>query len=352
MDKLNILVAPLNWGLGHATRCIPIIRALELNGFVPIIASDGPALHLLQKEFPHLQSFEFPSYGIEYSEDGADFKWKMIKSTPTIIDAMRKEKKAVKRLVKQLDLSGIISDNRLGVYSKKVPSIFITHQLNVLTGNTTWISTLLHQHAISKFDECWVPDFEIKPFLSYKLGHVKNPDAKVKYIGPLSRFDKVDLPQRYELMVVLSGPEPQRTILENQLRTEIIASDKTALFISGVVEDQQKTEQIGNVTFVNYMTSDELQDAYNQSALVLCRSGYTSIMDLSKLGKKCFFIPTPGQYEQEYLAKKLKKEALVPYCKQQDFRIEKLLEVDLYQGLPMLDNAVHWKHLFCLFQRE
>ena len=352
MEKLNILVAPLNWGLGHATRCIPIIRALEENGFVPIIASDGPALRLLQMEFPHLQSFEFPSYGIEYSEHGADFKWKMIKSTPTIIDAMRKEKKAVKKLVKQLDLSGIISDNRLGCYSKKVPSIFMTHQLNVLTGNTTWISTLLHQHAISKFDECWIPDFEFKPFLSYKLGHVKNPDSKVRYIGPLSRFEARDTPQRYDVLVALSGPEPQRSILDAQLREELLSSGKKSLFISGVVEAEQRTEQVENVTFVNFMTSDQMQDAYNESAVVICRSGYTSIMDLSKLGKKCFLIPTPGQYEQEYLAKKLRKEALVPYCKQEDFRVEKLLEVDLYQGLPMLDNPIHWKHLFCLFQRE
>jgi uncharacterized protein (TIGR00661 family) len=352
LDKPNILVAPLNWGLGHATRCIPIISALEQHDYVPIIASDGPALQLLQKEFPHLQALEFPSYNIEYAADGADFKWQMIKSTPTIIDAMLKEKKIVKRLVKELDLSGIISDNRLGVSSKKVPSVFMTHQLNVLSGNTTWLSTMLHQHAISKFDECWVPDFETKPFLSYKLGHLKKPDSSIKYIGPLSRFTKVEAAEKYELMVVLSGPEPQRTILEQLLKKEISSTGRKSLFIRGIVEEHQHVEDVENITYVNYMTSQELETAYNESALVLCRSGYSSLMDLSRLGKKCFFIPTPGQYEQEYLAKKLKKEALVPFSKQSDFRIENLLEVDLYKGLPLLENPIEWPKLFDLFQRE
>ena len=147
----NILIAPLNWGLGHATRCIPIIRELQRYGFTPIIASDGIALSLLQKEFPNLTAVELPSYEIEYAKDGKDFKWKLIKNSPKMIQAIFEEKKRVKALVKQFDLKGIISDNRLGVYSKKVPSVFMTHQLNVLSGKTTWISSKLHQYFIGKF---------------------------------------------------------------------------------------------------------------------------------------------------------------------------------------------------------
>ena len=161
----NILVAPLNWGLGHATRCIPIIRELEKNGFTPIIASDGIALELLQKEFPYLQSVALPSYEIEYAIDGANFKWKLIKNSPKMIQAIFEEKKLVKNLVTTFDLKGIISDNRLGVRSKKIPSVFITHQLNVLSGKTTWISSKLHQHYIKKFTECWIPDFQEIPNL-------------------------------------------------------------------------------------------------------------------------------------------------------------------------------------------
>ena len=181
----NILVAPLNWGLGHATRCIPIIKALEENDFTPILASDGDALAMLRKEFPHLKSLELPSYQIEYAKDGADFKWKMLKSMPKMMESILDEKKIVKRWVKEFDLMGVISDNRLGVFSKKVSSVFITHQLNVLTGNTTWITSKLHQHIIKKFDECWVPDYEDAPNLTGKLGHLKTPIDHIKYIRQL-----------------------------------------------------------------------------------------------------------------------------------------------------------------------
>ncbi len=345
----NILVAPLNWGLGHATRCIPIIRALEENGYTPILASDGVALELLRKEFPHLKSLELPSYEIEYAKNGNNFKWKMLKNAPTMIEAVLAERKIVKKWVKEYQIYGIISDNRLGVHSKKVTSIFITHQLNVLTGNTSWLTSKLHQMVIKKYTECWVPDFEKNPNLTGKLGHLKKPNFKVKYIGPLSRLQKKELPIRYDLMIILSGPDPQRGMLEMQLREEILKFDGKVVFILGKVEPEQKVEQLENVTFYNFMNSAELETTFNESEKVLCRSGYTTIMDLAKLGKKAFFIPTPGQFEQEYLAKKLKKGGLVPFAKQERFRIENLLEIDLYSGLPSYESTIHWKQLFCLF---
>jgi len=350
-DK-NILVAPLNWGLGHATRCIPIIKALEQNGFVPIIASDGIALEMLRKEFPYLQSLELPSYDIEYAKDGANFKWKMLRNMPKMLEAVATEKKIVKKWVKELKLIGIISDNRLGVFSKKVHTVFITHQLNVLTGNTTWITSKLHQHIIKKFDECWVPDWEEKPNLTGKLGHLKHPHIKVKYIGPISRFEKLGLPKKYDLMVVLSGPEPQRGILENQLKELLPDYNGKVIFISGKVEKKQTSISIGNMDCYNFMTSDQLETTFNESETVLCRSGYTTVMDLVKLGKRAFFIPTPGQYEQEYLAKKLKRDGFFPYAKQADFKLLNLGEVDFYKGIWGKQNPIHWKHLFCLFERK
>ena len=348
----NILVAPLNWGLGHATRCIPVIHALEDNGFTPILASDGVALAMLRKEFPHLQTLELPSYEIQYAKNGSNFKWKMLQNTPKMIEAILKEKKIVKKWVKEYELVGIISDNRLGVFSKKVTSIFMTHQLNVLTGNTTWISSKMHQFIIKKYTECWVPDREEKPNLTGKLGHLKNPNDKIRYLGPLSRLRKIDTPIKYDLMVILSGPEPQRGMLENQLREDLQQYDGNIIFISGKVEARQKKEQFNHITFYNFMTTDQLEIAFNESAKVLCRSGYTTVMDLAKLGKKAFFIPTPGQYEQEYLAKKLKKDGLVPYAKQENFKIGNLLEIDIFKGLPQMETNIDWKKLFGLFERE
>jgi uncharacterized protein (TIGR00661 family) len=351
-NKKNILIAPLNWGLGHATRCVPIIDALLENGYNPIIASDGDALELLKKEFPELLSLPLPSYKIEYARNGKNFKWKMLKNSPKMIEAILDEKKIVKKWIKEYDIQGIISDNRLGVFSKKITSVFITHQLNVLSGNTSWLTGKMHRMIIKKFDECWVPDFEKTPNLSGKLGHMKNPGFKISYIGPLSRLKKMELPSKYHLMVVLSGPEPQRGLFEEQLRHEVLRFDGNVVFVRGKMEAEQKTEQIGNVVFYNYMNSAELEKTCNESRMVLSRSGYTTIMDLAQLGKKAFFIPTPGQYEQEYLAKKLKKEGVAPYAKQGKFTIEDLLETNAYSGLKIFENTIDWKALFSLFDSK
>ena len=218
----TILIAPLNWGLGHATRCIPIIKALQENNYIPIIASDGIALELLQKEFPYVQTLKLPSYKIEYAKNGKNFKWKLLKNFPEMIKAIWKEEKKVRKWIKKYDIDGIISDNRLGVFSKKIPSVYLTHQLNVMTGNTTWFTSILHQQIIKKHNECWVPDIEGIPNLTGKLGHIENPDFNLKYIGPLSRMHKKETPKQYDLMIILSGPEPQRGLLEEKLKVEIL----------------------------------------------------------------------------------------------------------------------------------
>ena len=276
----TILIAPLNWGLGHATRCIPIIRALQENNYIPIIASDGIALELLRKEFPNIQTLELPSYQIEYAKNGANFKWKLIKNGPKMIRAILEEKKIIQNWIEKYAIDGIISDNRLGVFSKKVPTVFITHQLNVMTGNTTWITSKIHQYIIKKYTECWVPDLAGTLNLTGKLGHIDNPNLKTKYIGPLSRLQKRLLPKKYDLLVILSGPEPQRGMLEKHLKKEIVKYSGNVIFIEGNIEKDQKITAIGNVTYYNFMNSTELEQAFNESEMVLCRSGYTTIMDL------------------------------------------------------------------------
>ena len=349
-SKKNILVAPLNWGLGHTTRCIPIINGLISEGFTPILASDGNALALLKKEFPDLLALELPSYHIEYAKKASNFKWKIIKNSPFTIKAIFDEKKLVKKWVSEYDLKGIISDNRLGVFSKKVPSVFITHQLTVFSGKTTWISSKIHQQIIKKYTECWVPDVETIPNLSGKLGHLDDTKLKIKYLGVLSRFQKQDLPIVYKLMVLLSGPEPQRTMLEEKLIGELKEYPEKAVFIKGKVESEQKMWQEKNVTFYNFMQTQQLEKTFNESEMVLCRSGYTTILDLAKLQKKAFFIPTPGQFEQEYLAKKLKKQGLIPTSKQENFKLNDLNEVPLYAGLPKINSEINWKQLFLIFR--
>lgn len=349
----KILVASLNWGLGHATRCIPIIQSLIENNFEPVIASDGVALKLLQKEFPDLISVELPSYSIEYAKKEQYFKWKLIKNSPKMIGAILNEKKQVKKLIKEYDLKGIISDNRLGVFSKKVPSVFMTHQLNVLSGKTSWITSKMHQRIIKKYTECWVPDVAGSINLTGKLGHLEHSNLKVKYIGPISRIKKLNTPIEYELMVLLSGPEPQRTMLEMKLIPSMEKCYGKVLFVKGVIEAAQKTWTEGKVTYYNFMTANEIEKALNESRYILSRSGYTTIMDLAKLNKKAFFIPTPGQFEQEYLAKKLKKNGMASFCKQDKFDFDKMiLEINLYSGIQFQDTAISLSSLFDVFKPE
>lgn len=348
--KKRILVAPLNWGLGHASRCIPIIKALLSFGFEPVLASDGEALSLLKKEFPHLESIELPSYDITYPKKGKYFKLNLIKGLPKIVRAIKAEKKALEAIIDSHKIEGVISDNRLGVYSKKVPSVIITHQLQVLSGNTTWLSTTLHQKFIKRFDECWVPDRQGEFNLSGKLSQKTLQKIPIKYIGPLSRFHKTESKINYDILILLSGPEPQRTILEEKLLNAFEDYEGHLLFVKGIVENEQKRIKKGHLTIYNFMTSEHLEKSLNESELVISRSGYTTIMDLAKLNKKAFFIPTPGQFEQVYLANRLTELGIVPSCIQDDFTIEKLKEIDRFKGFETYHDDVNYKTLFSLFQ--
>lgn len=345
----KIIVAPLNWGLGHATRCIPIIQSLQEAGYEPIIASDGEALALLKKEFPYLKALHLPGYKIKYAEKAWYFKWKLLFQMPKMFRAIYLEHLTILDYANQYQVKGIISDNRLGCYVKNIPSVFITHQLQVLSGTSSKLTSLIHDWYVKKYDICWVPDVSGTVNLSGKLGHPKNPPKNVKYLGVISRFKKLELPKLYDLLVVLSGPEPQRTLLEEKLIKELQNFKGKVLFVKGKVSDIQSFEERNHITFYNYMNARQLEKAFNQSDLVLARSGYTTVLDLAKLGKKAFFIPTPGQYEQEYLAKKFKKEGIAPTCKQDEFKLELLAKVDFYKGFKGYQSNVELNELFKIF---
>jgi uncharacterized protein (TIGR00661 family) len=353
MKKKTIVVAPLNWGLGHSTRCIPIIKALLERDYEVVLASDGVALSLLTKEFPQLASFELPSYKITYAANGRFFKLKMILDTPKIISAMRKERRAIVKIAKQVGADGIISDNRLGIYVKNIPNVFITHQLRVLSGSTTQISSAMHQQIFKKYDAVWVPDFEGESNLTGELGHLDKKPPNLKYMGPLSRFEKIEVDRTYDLMVLLSGPEPQRTLLENRLIKELRAFEGTVLMVCGLIEEKQTRQQIkldsGSLLKVNFMRSEELSKSVQASEFILCRSGYTTVMDLAKLGKKAFFIPTPGQYEQVHIADRLDELGIVPSCLQEDFKLHQLNRISNYSGLESFSSEVDFDSLFSVF---
>jgi uncharacterized protein (TIGR00661 family) len=344
----NILVAPLNWGLGHASRCVPIVEKLIECGYTPILASDGQALEFLKKEFPNLITIELPSYNIQYARQGFLLKWKLLFSSFSVRKAVREEHKKVAQIIQQYQIQGVISDNRLGVYSDVIPSVYITHQIQVLSGFFTPITSFVHQKFIRNFDECWIPD-DPKWNLAGELSNLKNVGLKIKHIGVLSRFRKQNVEIEFDLAVILSGPEPQRTLLEEKILTELPKFDGKAVFIKGKMEMQQTQEVKENITFYNYLVGKDLEGVLNKSRMILSRSGYSTVMDLFALRKKAFFIPTPGQTEQEYLAQRMGKLKIAPYCLQKGFTIDKLNEIQDYKGFESSLSQTDWEDVFRIF---
>ena len=345
--KKEIIIAPLNWGLGHATRCVPIIKALIENSFTPIIASDGNALEFLKKEFPDLKYIELPTYNISYHRN---IKLGLFLQFPKILKAVKKEQKVINNFIKQnKDVVGVISDNRFGVRSTLVPSVYLTHQINVLSGKTTFFTSFFHQKIIKKFDECWIPDNENSQF-SGKLSST-NQKINSKFIGALSRFKKENFEQKIDVLVILSGVEPNRTLLEQKLIKGFKNDARNIVFVLGKVELEQKKWIFKNITFYNYLLSNQLQEKINSSKIVICRSGYSSIMDLAVLHKKAFFIPTKNQTEQEYLALYLSNKKIAPFCNINNFTKDKLLELEKYTGLKVKESKLN-SNLFSLFNRK
>lgn len=347
--KKTILIATLNWGLGHTTRCIPVINALLLNNFNVIIASDGASLVLLKKEFPNVSSVELPSYNISYPKNKKLYKFHFLVKTPHFIKVMKQEKNIVSKLVVKNQIDGIISDNRFGVFHEKIPSVYITHQLTVLSGSTTFLSSFMHQKIISKFKECWVPDMDTSNNLSGKLSDSTSLKIPIKYIGLLSRMKKEKLVLKYNILLLLSGPEPQRGIFEEMLLHLFKKEKRSVLLVRGVVEKEVVYTQKNNITIVNYLKTKTLEKAINQSKIIISRSGYTTIMDLAMMQKKAFFIPTPGQFEQEYLAKRMQKLKIAPTCSQEKFTLSKLKKIERYTGFVNTCTSPNLEELFALF---
>lgn len=352
MRKKQILIAVLNWGLGHATRCIPLIRDIEAEGHTPLIASNGESLELLRKEFPHLKYLELPAYPVSYPRNGKLFKWKFFLKAPLFLKTIIAEKMKTSEILKNYHIDGIISDNRLGIYTGTVPSAYITHQINLLSGNTTFFTSRLHQYFIHKFSECWVPDIKGKDNLSGRLSDSQSIKVPVKYLGIQSRLRKIQLPQKYDITILLSGPEPQRSLLEDILLKEFWGTEKKVLLVRGKIKQQNVLKIKGNIRVLNFLTGTELETALNQSRLILSRSGYSTLIDLYVLGKKAFLIPTPGQPEQEYLAQRMQDLGIAPFCNQKNFKKEKLNRVSAYSGFPGSSECTGASRFFSLFEGE
>lgn len=269
---------------------------------------------------------------------------------PGIIKTATKERKLVKELIKNEDIYGIISDNRFGVYSSSVPSVYITHQLRVFSGITTFFSSKIHRFLIAKYDACWIPDTDDSNNLSGKMGHAIGRIDNLRYLGIFSRFKIRKSKIRYDITVLLSGPEPQRTALEGIMLRELSNMKGRILLVRGTT--LPRSHKDNSIALADLVQGKELEDILNRSALVIARPGYTTLMDLAVLKKKAFFIPTPGQYEQEYLAERMQQKGIAPCCNQKDFSLAQLKRSTEYSGFVAECTNEIFLPLSELFQRK
>lgn len=346
--KTRVLLAPLDWGLGHATRCIPIIRYLRKKGCEVVLATSGAPASLLTREFPDLEIKQLDGYNIRYSS-GSSLFGSMLLQLPGIIGNIRKEHKWLNELLKKEEFDFIISDNRPGFYNKKVYSIYITHQLLIHSGKGKWLNGLLQQiHAryMKPFNKVWVPDLEGTKNLAGELSHPFKQLVQPTYLGLVSRFETVlPVEPMYDLMVLLSGPEPQRTILEQTLYHQLQTFTGKVLFVRGLPHQQSSNlPLIDHITVHTHLLAHQMQQAIASSEIILCRSGYTTLMDLIRLKKKAILIPTPGQPEQEYLAAHMQEQQLFPTLQQDQFDVETALQTaqSFSYEQPFTDVDFNW----------
>jgi uncharacterized protein (TIGR00661 family) len=329
----HVLVAVLDWGLGHATRSIVVINALLEKGCQVSIAGNGQSLELLKQEYPHLSFYELESYNVLYSST-RPFMFNMLSQLPKFLRAIKREHQQIEKLIDKHKFDAIISDNRYGCWSKRIQSIIITHQLNLqMPAYLSWVSGLVNyfnHRQFKRFNACWVPNFTSNSITGI-LTESKN--LHVRFIGMLSRFKPQRIQVEDNLIVgIVSGPEPQRSIFEDLLVKEMEKQNKECVIVRGMPNGDERKHS--RIKFFNHLQVTELNELIHRAGIIVSRSGYSTIMDLSALSKKqIIFIPTPGQTEQEYLAEQLNSRKVALMQKQSEFDLSKAIErVKGYNG--------------------
>jgi hypothetical protein len=321
---LRILVSPLDWGLGHTTRCIPIIQHLVNKGAEVVVAASGASLTLLREEFPQLEFVEIKGYRVRYSSL-FPASVAVALQVPKINRAIAREHKELESIISTKKIGAVISDNRFGMWSDKVPCVIMTHQINIASPYLKGFVNKTNVEFLKKFNAIWVPDYEEGDNLSGSLSHPYPESMNVKYIGIISRFDAhVERKEmQYDLLVLLSGPEPQRTILEKKVvkRVREIGNMK-ALVVRGLPNGKTLPGE-KYIEYVNHLNKDALKEKILASKAILSRPGYTTLMDLAAIGgKRAIFIPTPGQTEQEYLGMYMDSEGCAVSYPQKGFSLK------------------------------
>lgn len=342
--KPLVLVSPLDWGLGHTTRCIPLIRELLQLGCQVIIACNSIQKELLNHEFPDRVSYiHLAGYGIRYGKNRRSTFVRLALQSFKILIKVKQERRWLKGFLQEKRVDCILSDNRFGLYAAGIPTVFITHQLQIKTGLGSWVDGLTRRWnylRLQQFSMCWVPDVPSSPSLSGELSHPsKMPTLPVRYIGPLSRLEACTTSGGGGLLIILSGPEPQRSIFEGLLLEQLTDYKGKVVLVRGLPQSTALPAAPANCTVLNHAPASSLHGLICAADLVISRCGYTTVMDLMALQKKSIMVPTPGQAEQEYLAQHLQAQQWAYTLDQKGFVLSKaLVEAERFEyKIPFLN---------------
>ncbi len=297
----KILISPLDWGLGHAARCVPLIRRLSENDNEVVVVTSPAVKLFLKQELEAIRFIHFIGYNISYSKTLPAWV-KIALDYKRLRMIIKREEYLTEELAQREKPDLIISDNRFGFRSSHVKSVMISHQLQIMAPFfKTWVNAQ-NQFYLNKFNEIWVPDNYGKNNLSGELSNTKGIYKPVKFIGPLSRFEKQNnVTENIDLLILLSGPEPSRSILEEKLSQIDFSSLKKVVMIRGIKGGQKISNR--SIEVMELVTGTQLSDIIARAKMVMCRSGYSTLLDIDAMQKKAILVPTPGQPEQEYLAK-------------------------------------------------
>jgi UDP-N-acetylglucosamine transferase subunit ALG13 len=308
--RKNILICPLEWGLGHAGRMVPLARKLTDMGHNVIIGSGSEHLEFFRKELPGINCVCFPGFSIRYSSWLPQYLIILLNS-PVFILSTIKEHRQLKKIISDLSVDIVISDSRPGLWNNSVKTVFVTHMLRIPLPR--WASfaeksgIFSTKRMIRKFTFCFIPDLEKGNDLSGKLSHDIELPGNSRYIGILSRFRRQNPSgaqslYSYFCTVILSGPEPQRSIMKQKMTELLRLKGEQSVILEGKPGAVPEKRTDGNITYLSHLPASEMRELIIASRYIVSRSGYTTLMELASLGKKAVIIPTPGQTEQEYLA--------------------------------------------------
>lgn len=330
--KPLLLFSPLDWGLGHTTRCIPLLQQFLDQNLRIVVACNSIQKRILTQELPQLEFAPLEGYDVKYSRNPRFLRLKLGQQLRNILTRINAENRWVRQFAVQNPVAMVVSDNRYGFRHPSVPSIFITHQIQPQTGISPIVDRFVQKFLyrfVNRFTECWIPDAASSNNLSGTLSHTaNNPRVPVQFIGPLSRLQPLPhVAEENFILIILSGPEPQRSLFEEKLLHQLKDVHKEIVFVRGLPETTELPSPQSNVEFYNHLPAEKLNTLLLQAQLVICRPGYTSLMDMVRLKKKMIVVATPAQTEQEYLAEYLSAKNVLIKFSQQQFNLQHALSV-------------------------